>query len=91
MVRSALFSKLLKVTGMAGRKLSPAWVFADSHGAAVPGECRSRTTRREIVVAASFRIWPGWRRRRPPDSRAGIWGSFACLASGRSLMHPGRA
>jgi len=40
------------------------------------------TTRREIVVAASFRIWPGWRRRRPPDSRAAIWWSGPELASG---------
>jgi len=55
--------------------------FADSRAAAVSGERRSRTTRREIVVAASFRIWPGWRRRRPPDSRAAIWGSLRHLAS----------
>jgi len=32
------------------------------------------TTRSEIVVAAAFRPWPGWRRLRPPDSRGAYGG-----------------
>jgi len=33
------------------------------------------TTRHEIVVAASFRTWPGWRQRRPPTSAGAYGGS----------------
>jgi len=41
-------------------------------------EVGTGTTRDEIVVAASFRTWPGWRQPRPPGSR-GAYGRWAAV------------